>query len=167
MPEDETLEIVARFSHVVEAQVAKSFLESQGITSHIMDEHIIALNWLYSNALGGVKLMVKSSDVENVKDILRSIDEEVVTPLSAGMKCPQCQSLNTDIVKSVRKSWALLLLYLTALPLPFLSREQWKCRVCAHQWSVKYNRNGLSYFVPILFVLGIYYAIVWLVRLSQ
>ena len=45
---------VARFSFPHEAYIAKASLEAAGIDSFIADEHTINMQWLYSNAMGGV-----------------------------------------------------------------------------------------------------------------
>lgn len=50
--------VVARFSFPHEAHIAKASLDSAGIKCHIADEHTVNTQWLYSNAMGGVRLMV-------------------------------------------------------------------------------------------------------------
>ncbi len=56
--------VVARFSFPHEAHIAKANLESAGIKSFIGDEHTVNTQWLYSNAIGGVRLMVSEEDLE-------------------------------------------------------------------------------------------------------
>ncbi|WP_218652056.1 putative signal transducing protein [Limnobaculum xujianqingii] len=64
------LVVVARYSYPLEAQIAKSNLESAGISAYIADVHTINTNWLYSNALGGVRLMVDRDNVQEAEKIL-------------------------------------------------------------------------------------------------
>lgn len=64
--------VVARFSFPHEAHIARASLDSVGIESHIADEHTVNTQWLYSNAMGGVRLMVAESDAEDAKQILSS-----------------------------------------------------------------------------------------------
>jgi hypothetical protein len=52
--------VVGRFSTVGEAESARSALEAANIESRIDDENTIAVDWLYSNALGGVKVLVRT-----------------------------------------------------------------------------------------------------------
>lgn len=49
---------IATFSFPHEARIAKARLDALGIPSFIADEHTINMQWLYSNALGGVRLQV-------------------------------------------------------------------------------------------------------------
>ena len=53
---------IATFSFPQEAYIFKTKLESQGIQSYIEDEYIVTMMWLYSVAVGGVKLKVRESD---------------------------------------------------------------------------------------------------------
>ena len=52
------LTTIGRFSHPLEAQIARARLEAAGIPAFVADEHTINMQWLYSNALGGVRLQV-------------------------------------------------------------------------------------------------------------
>ena len=53
---------IATFSFPQEAYIFKTKLESQGIQSYIEDEYVVTMMWLYSLAVGGVKLKVRESD---------------------------------------------------------------------------------------------------------
>ncbi|MGY7478107.1 DUF2007 domain-containing protein, partial [Klebsiella pneumoniae] len=59
--------VVKTFSFPYEAQIAKTQLESFGITAYIANEHTIKLDWFYSNALGGVRLLVPENYVDEAK----------------------------------------------------------------------------------------------------
>jgi len=54
-----------------EAGLAKSALESYDIPAFVADEFTIGVNSLYSNALGGIKVNVPASRVEDACRILR------------------------------------------------------------------------------------------------
>ena len=104
------------------------------------------MNWLYSNAVGGVKLQVKELDVQRTIKILR---QEPVSADSVGDKvredddksrCPKCNSLDVDYEKFSRRlvfaSWLLL-----GIPFP-IQRRKWKCRKCGYQW--KYEQTDIE-----------------------
>jgi len=61
---------VASTSHTYEAHLIKTKLESEGIPAFIQDEHVVTANWLYSLAVGGVKVKVAQNDVERAKKVL-------------------------------------------------------------------------------------------------
>lgn len=64
------LVMVQRFRDMPEAEVAASMLDSAGIDCFLADENTIRMDWLWSNLLGGFKLMVRPEDLEEAKRIL-------------------------------------------------------------------------------------------------
>jgi hypothetical protein len=68
--EGEYLVTVMQFSSGMEAQLARTKLESEGIEAYVADEHMMSINPMYDFALGGVRLQTKSSDAEKALKIL-------------------------------------------------------------------------------------------------
>ncbi len=141
----EELITVANFSHPTEADPVVAWLESEGIECFLTNEHTITMNWLWSNAIGGVGVRVKAADVERVNEILQVVlnPDAIGTELTATnsevdqesdndseIRCPQCGSENVYYEKFSRRlvfaSWALL-----SVPLPFF-KKKWKCLECEH-----------------------------------
>jgi tetratricopeptide (TPR) repeat protein len=69
---------IAAFSFPAQAHVVKGRLEAEGIRAFVVDEELVTANWLYSGAVGGVKVKVREGDVERALDILgmEALDEE-------------------------------------------------------------------------------------------
>ena len=64
------LVMVGSFRDVPEAFLAKGTLDSAGIESFLVDENIVQMDWLYSNVVGGVKLLVHEEDVAAAAAVL-------------------------------------------------------------------------------------------------
>jgi predicted RNA-binding Zn-ribbon protein involved in translation (DUF1610 family) len=62
--------VVGRFATIGEAESARSALEAAGIGAALADDEIVTLNWLYSNAVDGIKLVVANADTEDAIAIL-------------------------------------------------------------------------------------------------
>ena len=128
---------IATFSHPTEAYVLKSRLEAEGIWSFVADEYTVTMYWLYSNAVGGVKLQVKGQDVEKAREILgleqTSFEDELVAE-DEEPRCPNCNSSNVHYERYAKRglfaSWLIL-----SFPIPFLKRT-WKCGDCGHEWKI-------------------------------
>ena len=60
--------ITFTFPH--DAHLAKAKLESEGVEVFIKDEMTVQVHNFYSNAIGGVKLQVRSADLDNAQHIL-------------------------------------------------------------------------------------------------
>lgn len=57
------------------AYLVKSVLESHGIEVSIPDEHILSVQPLYANAVGGARVLVRSEDFHRAAEILDSVAE--------------------------------------------------------------------------------------------
>ena len=62
---------IAIFVSAFTANVVLGRLQADGIECYIQDEHTVQVNPLYNNALGGIKLQVKETDVLNAVTLLR------------------------------------------------------------------------------------------------
>lgn len=59
------------FTYPSELAVLRILLEAEGIECLVMDELTAQVNPFYSNAIGGVKLQVKESDIPRTIEILK------------------------------------------------------------------------------------------------
>ncbi len=62
--------IAARFRDIGEAQAARSALDAAGIECTLADENLVSVDWGASQAVGGVKVMVRAEDLEEARAIL-------------------------------------------------------------------------------------------------
>ncbi len=128
---------VATFSRAMGAHLSKARLESEGIECFVADEFTVTMNWLYSNAIGGVKLNVKESDAQRAAEILRQepISTDSTEIGEDGPRCPKCDSPDVYYEGYSRRlvfaSWLL-----SGVLFPFLKRK-WRCRACGHEWKVR------------------------------
>ena len=131
---------IATFSQPIEAHILKTKLESEEIECFIADENTVTMNWLYSNAIGGVKLQVKKSDSKRAIAIIQKKNEGKLTETKLDKNnndphCPKCHSTNVYYEKFSRRfafiSWILL-----GVALPFIKRK-WKCSECGYEWKAK------------------------------
>jgi hypothetical protein len=67
---DTKLVMIRRFRDVPEAVAAQNVLESEGVACFLADQNSIWMNWMWSNALGGVKLWVREEDVREATELL-------------------------------------------------------------------------------------------------
>ncbi len=137
---------IATYSHPTEAYIPKTKLGSEGIWAFVADGDTVAANWLYSNAIGGVKLRVKAEDVERALEILTQEaeplewDEEELGEADEEERCPECGSLNTCYERYAMR-WIFLSWLILQFPLPFFKRT-WQCQECGHTWKVGDLQNG-------------------------
>ena len=121
---------VASFSFSHEAHIAKARLDAADIPVFITDEHTINMQWLYSGALGGVRLLVPFAYEKNARDLLaidfsESLKEEMEVD---ELKCPCCSSTNVEPY-TIGKRPAFVVFLLLGFPLFFYNHGM-KCNNC-------------------------------------
>jgi hypothetical protein len=79
MPIEDPFVTVASFTTLGEAGVARLALEAAGIPCELADAEAIAMDWLMSNAFGGVKVQVPESEVAHAKSILARRHRDATT----------------------------------------------------------------------------------------
>jgi hypothetical protein len=134
----EHFEVIAirRYRDIPAALLAKSILDSAGIENFLTDVNTVRMDWLWSNALGGVRLFVKDSDASAAEELLNQSfqdsfevegQERFTQP-----RCPVCQSFGVSY-KGLHKRIgdASIILH---VPIP-LSRLGWRCASCGHMWE--------------------------------
>ena len=74
---------VATFSKPEEAHLFRMRLEAAGIPAFVQDEHIVQMDWLYSNAIGGVRVQIADEDVPAAREFLATGSVSSPLPLWA------------------------------------------------------------------------------------
>lgn len=128
--------IVGRYRDLGMASVAKSILDSAGIESFFADDNVIRMDWFYSNAVGGIKLLVRSEDAAEARELLESQAPEKFEVEGIGEyeqpKCPNCGSLDVSFEELDRKIAHTGLL--VSIPIPAV-KHGWNCHACGHSWD--------------------------------
>lgn len=127
---------IRAFSTLWEAEMARSRLDAEGVPAFVKDGHTINMNWLYSNALGGVKVQVAERELEKARQILSAPFEVEVRDEGAEgclIECPRCGNENIHYRVTGRR-WTFLTWTLCGLPLIW-PRKRLHCGRCGHSWN--------------------------------
>ncbi len=134
---DDEIVVLARYREPAEANLVSNFLERHGIVTFLRDEHTVGLVWTYSDALGGVKVMVLHQDAEEARNLLRILEQPAEiesTPDPETERCPTCGSSDLGRERVERKWGAVALL--SGLVVPVFG-PRLRCRTCDHRWKPK------------------------------
>lgn len=126
---------IATFSTPDEAHLFRMKLGAAGIEAYVVDENMVQAYWLYSNAIGGVRVQIDEADLPAVKEFL-SQETEIEAAADGeieALNCPECGSTAIEADDTSRRV-ALFVVSLTAIPLPF-SKDTWHCTACNHKWK--------------------------------
>jgi DNA-directed RNA polymerase subunit RPC12/RpoP len=156
--ESEKFITVLTFTFAHEGAIIKGRLESEGIPCFMRDELTAQVAPFYSNAIGGVKLQVRESDLNQAIEILKETGyikddgwhpskesllpdkqagEQQITKKGIEITCPNCGS--EEVVKRKKAGWFFLLTSLLLLPFcglfsPFFHTIYY-CLDCKHEFK--------------------------------
>ncbi|HEV2395421.1 MAG TPA: DUF2007 domain-containing protein [Candidatus Sulfotelmatobacter sp.] len=124
-----------QFRDVPEALLAKGSLESAGIECAFADDNLVRLDWFYSNAIGGIKLLVDPDDLEDAEKVLtqpipENFEAEGTGPYEQP-KCPKCGSLDVNFREMDPAAYLTLAVN---VPIP-IRRRAWRCHACDAEWE--------------------------------
>lgn len=132
---------VARYSFPWQAHIDRARLEAEGIPAFVADEQTINMQWLYSDALGGVRLQVPSSWAEQAAVSLAQDHslELSQSPGEAEAVCPECGGALQLRQRGRRR--AFLVFLGVDFPL-FPVRKVMYCPQCGYE--APYSRLGVT-----------------------
>ncbi len=132
---DNSFTLLRRFQYSSESIIYQGKLESEGIEVFMRDNNTVDSNPLYSNAVGGVKLFVRSEDVEKANAVLSQISDYSLDDNNQPIKCPNCGAEQIEMETSIR-SWKTLanVIILGFLAL-VLEKHKYKCQNCKFEFD--------------------------------
>jgi len=132
---EQSFVLFSRFRDSPDALVAKTILDSADVECLLGDENTIRMDWLWSNAIGGVKLWLHEGDTHEATALL---DQEPLGEFEvegfgkySQPRCPACGSFDVSFDGLNRPvAYGSLLV---CVPIP-LKRSGWRCDACGHKW---------------------------------
>lgn len=126
------LTTIATYSFPYEAQIAWAKLDSEGIPAFIADEQTINMQWLYSNAMGGVRLQVPQVFVQQALELLAE-DATAAVEQEQGSDAVQCSACGSTRMESYQQGRRLAFLVFLGLDFPlFPVKNTLRCQTCGH-----------------------------------
>lgn len=115
--------VIDGFIDVIQADIVRGRLEAEGIPAILGNRHLVAADWMYAQALGGVRILVPREFVSEARAVIADIDSgkflDVDEKLRQEAACADC---GTKLVRKTSSSWKFALFSLHLLlpiPLPF------------------------------------------------
>jgi hypothetical protein len=79
---------IRSFDNYFSAHIMLTKLQDAGIDCFLKDEHTVTLDPLLTNAIGGIKLVVKEEDLAAAMELLQAFD----VAYRQSVKCPMCHA---------------------------------------------------------------------------
>jgi len=82
------------FDNYFLANITLTKLQDGGIECYLKDENTVTIDPILSNAIGGIKLVVKEEDAAEAKNLLQIFDEQYLK----SVHCPRCGATEIALV---------------------------------------------------------------------
>lgn len=128
----DTFTTIATFPYSSEAQIVKGKLQSEGIQVYLADEYTIDSDPLISQAIGGVKIQVLTTQKEEAISILKDIHSFSVDENGEAIICPNCESKTIEYFSTIKdiKSLIFFLFGFLLYALPIYTKYTYHCETC-------------------------------------
>ena len=78
--------IIKTFDNYFSANIYLTKLQDGGIECYLKDEYTVTIDPILSNAIGGIKLVVRKEDAAEALQLVKQFDEDYIK----SVKCPKC-----------------------------------------------------------------------------
>jgi len=125
--------VIDGFTDVMQAEIVRGRLEAEGIPAILGNRHLVAADWMYSQALGGVRILVPREFISDAREIIADIDSGQFLDASAELGLEDaCAVCGGRLARKTSASWKFALFSLHVLlpiPLPF-RKDVFYCPQC-------------------------------------
>lgn len=131
---------IGAYQYSSEAIIIKGRLEAEDIEVFMADNYTIDTDPLVSNAIGGVKLFVKTEDFEKAAEILNSISKYSLDNNGKPVICPVCQSTKVEVgstIKDLKSLLVFIFTFLLVLVLPLYIKYKYRCSKCGNEFNIQ------------------------------
>jgi Putative prokaryotic signal transducing protein len=122
------------YTDIIQANIVRGRLEVEGIPAMLANEHTVTADWLYSQLLGGVSVMVPPQYLQAAREVIRQIDTgafEEHEDNAIESHQDVCSKCKTPLRRNESVSWKFSLIssLLFFIPIPF-RRHRFDCSEC-------------------------------------
>ncbi|MGH8106042.1 MAG: putative signal transducing protein [Arenimonas sp.] len=124
--------IVDSFIDVIHADIVRGRLEAEGIPAILGNRHLVTAEWLYSQAMGGVQILVPIEQIDEARTVIAQIDSGGFAVADEELQQQEsCKVCGTTLVRKTSGSWkfALFIAHFVWLPVPF-RQNLFSCPKC-------------------------------------
>ncbi|WP_294733897.1 DUF2007 domain-containing protein [uncultured Flavobacterium sp.] len=136
---ENTFTKIGSYLYSSEAMIIKGKLEAEGIEVFMTDNFTIDADPLISNAIGGVKLFVKTEQLKNTKQVLEQISRYSLNNEGSPISCPKCNEHQVEIgttIKNTKSLLAFIFGFGFLGTLPFYTKYKYRCNNCKNEFNI-------------------------------
>lgn len=117
----------------MDAHLLMTRLESENIECWLKDENTVTIMPIWTNMVGGIKLLVKKEDFDRASAIFKETEQN----RRQAIECPNCKGHNVELVSSPRKvkNWISAILTFSLGNYALAAQKVNHCFDCGHEFA--------------------------------
>ena len=125
--------ILKSFTNYIDAHLVLSRMKDEGVNCWLNNEHTTTIMPIWTNAIGGIQLMVHRNQLQKASYILKVIEEE----RRENMACPDCNSTNVEYINTIRKpaNWLSAAVSFFLGDYAVMPEQRYHCFNCGKEWK--------------------------------
>jgi len=124
---------VYSFTNYIDANIMLGRMKDASIECWLKNEATTTIMPIWTNAMGGIQLMVEESDVKEATEIIQQIKEEK----KQSNTCPKCGSNDVEYINTMRKpvNWLSAALSFLGGDMAVMPEQRYHCFACGHEYE--------------------------------
>jgi hypothetical protein len=121
------------FDNYIEAHILMGRMQDEGIDCWLKDENTVTIDPILSNAIGGIKLMIPNTQLEQATELWKQYQEEK----RQYYRCPSCNSNNIELINTPRKAinWITAITTWVLGNYAMAGEQVWHCFDCEAEFK--------------------------------
>jgi hypothetical protein len=136
------LVVIKTFDNYFLANISLTKLQDAGIACYLKDEYTVTIDPILTNAIGGIKLVVKAQDKEVAMDLMQQFDKEYLE----AVLCPKCNAANfLQITKPGVGNYLTAILTWFFASYSIAPQKVYQCQSCGYEsetMPVNYDQDN-------------------------
>lgn len=122
--------LVQSYDNYINANMQLQQLEAHGIKAYLQNENTVTIAPQFSNAVGGIKLMVNELQWKEAVAVLESLENEYRRSIA----CPKCgeKTIERELKMSNPTNWITALFTWIISGYGVATEHQYRCSSCGH-----------------------------------
>lgn len=125
--------ILKSFTNYIDAHIILGRMQEEDITCWLKNENTVTVMPIWTNAIGGIQLMVRRDQLNKASDFLKNIELE----RKQNMLCPKCNSRDVEYINTIRKpvNWISAAVTFLLGDYAAMPEQRYHCFSCGEEWK--------------------------------
>lgn len=108
-------------------------MKNEGVDCWLKNEATTTIMPIWTNALGGIQLMVNKEQLQKASFVLQEIEKD----RRANLTCPKCNSHDVELINTMRKpvNWLSAAVTFFLGDVAVMPEQRYHCFQCGEEWE--------------------------------